>query len=379
MMPGETTRPGLYIHIPFCKARCAYCDFFSTTDMSLVDAFIHALLIEIEAYGEEYRGFDTVYLGGGTPSLLPLHLLEKLLLRLYDVFTIHPGTEITVEINPADWGRSELAMARDLGVNRISIGIQSFDDADLSLLGRRHNAGQAMRTLEDARAAGYENLSLDLIYGIPGRLFHQWQASLEQALAFRPAHISCYELEIKQGTPLGERYGRGEFSAPPEEAGREFFMRTSEYLEEAGYTHYEVSNYAMTMDMASRHNRKYWDHTAYLGLGPSAHSYEHAKRWWNHASVSDYVLHCTRGIRPVAGSEDLTIEQMRLEALFLGLRTRQGIDLAQYRERYGRDLLADKGPVLDALRKAGLLEVTSGSVRPTRAGMAVADSLVVLA
>ena len=343
-----------------------------------MDALIHALLLEIEAYGEEFRDFDTLYIGGGTPSLLPLHLLEKLLERVHDVFTIHPGTEITIEINPADWGRVELSAARNLGVNRVSIGIQSFDNAELALLGRRHTSEQAVHTLEDAVSTGFDNLSLDLIYGLPGQQYRQWQASLEQALVFRPAHLSCYELEIKPDTPLGKRFDKGDFSMPTEEEQREFFMSTSEFLEEAGYIHYEISNFASAMDRASRHNQKYWRHTPYLGLGPSAHSYKDGKRWWNHDSVRCYLGDCTAGKRPIAGFEDLSREQLRLEALFLGLRTKKGIDLGDYRGRYGCDLMAEKGPVLEELHRAGLVEITETSVHPTRAGMAIADSLVLL-
>ena len=378
MMPTENPAAGLYVHVPFCASRCSYCDFFSSTDTESIDAFVDALLCEAGTWTDAFRNFDTVYIGGGTPSLLSPKRLETVLDRVCHVFTLLPGTEITIEINPADWGREELTVARDLGINRISMGVQSFNDDELSFMGRRHRSKEALRAIEDAVAAGFGNLSIDLIYALPGQRYSQWQASLERALTFAPSHLSCYELEIKRGTPLGDRYHGGELPLLTEESRRDFFLRTSEFLEGAGYVHYEISNFARSMERASRHNQKYWDHTPYLGLGPSAHSYSNGKRWWNHASVTDYILDCGKGIRPVAQSETLDMDQLRLEALFLGLRTGKGIDLHRYRHRYGRDLLAEKGPLLAEFRRAGLIEMNGTVVRPTRAGMAVADSLALL-
>lgn len=377
-MAQESPVPGLYVHIPFCASRCEYCDFFSVTDTGLMAGFMQALLGEIDACRGEFREFDTVYLGGGTPSLLPLQQLERIMDKIRRVFGILPGAEITIEVNPADWRREELFAVRDLGINRISIGIQSFDEKELALLGRRHGREQALRTLEDAAASGFDNLGLDLIYGLPGQEYRQWQASLVQALAFEPAHVSCYELELKPRTPLGRRYEQGEFPVRTEASLRDFFMKTSEFLEGSGYIHYEVSNFARGKGRASRHNRKYWDHTPYLGLGPSAHSFRDGRRWWNHESIGDYIRDLENGKCPVSGREELTAEQLALEALFLGLRTSRGIHLEQYCSRYGTDLLAEKGPLLEDLGRAGLIVIERGSIRPTRAGMAVADSLALL-
>ena len=214
-------------------------------------------------------------------------------------------------------------MLRGLGINRISIGVQSFNDKELIFLGRRHNRAQAIRTLEDARNAGFGNISIDLMYGLPGQTFDQWLVSLEDALGFEPEHLSCYELELKPHTPLGSRYDKGEFPLRTEGSQYNFFMKTSEFLEESGYTHYEVSNFASGMERASRHNRKYWDHTPYLGLGPSAHSFNKGKRWWNHESVKDYTCDLDVLKKPMRGSEALDHEQLRMEALFLGLRTKK--------------------------------------------------------
>jgi oxygen-independent coproporphyrinogen III oxidase len=370
--------PGLYVHIPFCKIRCGYCDFFSVTDTGLIGSFLDALSREIDTYREEFTEFDTIYFGGGTPSLLSPARIESLLNKIRSTYHIMPDTEITVEINPADWGRTELGTLRSMGINRISIGVQSFDDNELVFLGRRHKRMHAMRTIEDALDAGFCNISIDLIYGLPGQTFEQWRVTLMEALRFEPAHLSCYELELKPDTPLGIRYCRGEFPLRTEDSQYNFFMKTSELLEESGYIHYEVSNFASGMEKASGHNRKYWDHTPYLGLGPSAHSFNKGRRWWNHGSVKDYIRDLDVLKRPISGSEALTGEQLRMEALFLGLRTKRGVDMEQYRDRYGFDLIKEEGQVLGEWEKRGLIEIKDGFIRPTRSGMAVADSMAQL-
>lgn len=370
--------PGLYIHVPFCLSRCAYCDFFSVTDTNLIPRFLHALFTEIRTYSRDFTEFDTVYFGGGTPSLLSVGQIEAVMDTVRCAFSILPGAEITIEVNPADLGPDDLKELRKLGINRINIGVQSLDGNELTFLGRRHNVRQAIEAVEHARHAGFENIGMDLIYGLPGQTPDKWLATLQKALRFKPCHLSCYELELKANTPLGKRHARGEFSLHTEEDLRDFFMRTSEFLEDAGYIHYEISNFASSMERASRHNRKYWDHTPYLGLGPSAHSFKEARRWWNHESVRDYCSALEQGNLPVAGFETLDIEQLRLETLFLGFRMKQGIDLEQYHRRFGCDLMAEKGRELNEWAAAGLIEITGKVLRPTRAGMAVADALALL-
>jgi len=373
---GDTVAPGLYIHIPFCGRKCGYCDFFSVTDTGLIPRFLEVLHREIDLYREEFTGFDTIYLGGGTPSLLSARQLEDLMGKIRRGFDILPDPEVTMEINPADLGRDELELMKGMGFNRISIGIQSFHARDLQLMGRRHTGAQAVQALEDAMHSGFENISMDLMYGLPGQTPDAWQSNLEKAAGFHPAHLSCYDLEIKSGTPLGVRFEKGEFAGLTEESQQELFFETSRFLTDSGYVHYEISNFADGMDRASRHNRKYWDHTPYLGLGPSAHSYRNSLRWWNHASLTDYIRDLAEGKRPVAASETLDSGQMRLEALFLGLRTKQGIDLESFRMRYGFDLLTERGSVLAEWQSAGLVEIRDGILCPTLSGMAVADSLV---
>lgn len=377
-MTKPSPLPGLYIHIPFCISKCGYCDFYSSTNAGLVEAYLESLSREIDSYREEFAEFDTIYLGGGTPSLLTVSRIGAILEKAHRTFGIAPGAEITIEVNPADIDRSGMSVLKALGINRINIGVQSFDDRELAFLGRRHDSISAMAALEAARGAGFENIGLDLIYSLPGQTFDAWQTSLEKALSFHPDHLSCYELELKESTPLGREYGKGMLEPRTEESQHHFFVRTSEIIEEAGYLHYEISNFSQGIGKSSRHNRKYWDHTPYLGLGPSAHSYKGGRRWWNHESLTHYLRDLNEGRQPVRGYEDLSREELAAEALFLGLRMRQGIDIENYRSLYGIDLVKEKGIKLSEWVKAGLIVIDSGTISPTRAGMAVADTLALL-
>jgi len=370
--------PGLYIHIPFCLRKCPYCDFYSVTALDKLPAFLEALNTEMALYCGAFAPFDTVYIGGGTPSLLAPQQLALILGRVRENFPLLPDTEITLETNPADLDDASLAAIRGMGVNRLTIGCQSFDQALLAFLGRRHSAAHAAHAIAAARGAGFTNIGVDLIYGIPGQGIAQWLDTLRRCLAYQPEHLSCYQLTVEAGTPLGKSYRQGAFSLPNEDLALEFFMQTAEFLEGAGYVHYEVSNFAQGMAFASRHNQKYWDHTPYLGLGPSAHSFTSNRRWWNYRSIDRYLAALGAGERPVAAAEPLTGEQLQLEALYLGLRTKQGIRLQDYALRYHVDLLAQKKDRLSALQTAGLITIKDGQLHPTRAGLAVADSLALL-
>ena len=360
---------GLYIHVPFCQRKCPYCDFASGTDLAMVADWLRAIQREMWFYRDFAPEFDTLYLGGGTPSLLTSRQLSILLESLQEHFAFAPDTEITLEANPDDPTPQVLKYYRELGITRLSLGVQSFDDRELAFLGRRHDADQALRAISWAREAGFAKLGLDLIYGLPGQTFDQWQNNLEAALSFYPEHLSCYQLTIEAGTPLARLQAEGQFRSLSEEAEREFFLLTSKFLEDQGYLHYEISNFARGSDNRSRHNGKYWNHTPYLGLGPAAHSFRDGRRWWNHRFLKDYCQALSAGAAPVADEEILTPEQVRLEALYLGLRTREGVDL---------DLLLDgqRGTIgLEEMVKAGLAEVRNNRLMPTREGLVVADRL----
>ncbi|MFB3884462.1 MAG: radical SAM family heme chaperone HemW [Thermodesulfobacteriota bacterium] len=367
--------PGLYIHIPFCLSKCPYCDFYSSTSISAIPDFLDGLFKEMEAYRNRFHSFDTVYIGGGTPSLLTPGQLEKILIRAREKFDLIGAAEITIETNPADLSPSSLESIREIGINRINIGIQSLDESVLKFLGRRHSVEQALSALEAAKKAGFHNIGLDLIYGVPTQGLDSWLDTLKEALAFSPEHISCYQLTLEEKTPLGLRHRAGEFSLPGENLQYEFFMKTSDFLGDAGYSHYEISNFAKGQAYASRHNQKYWDHSPFLGLGPSAHSFQDNRRWWNHRSLDRYIAAINAGSLPFEETETLTMEQLRLEALYLGLRTRKGISLQDFKNQYHCDLFTEKGKMLDKLQEEGLISIQDGRLCSTATGFAVADSL----
>jgi oxygen-independent coproporphyrinogen-3 oxidase len=371
--------PGLYIHIPFCLSKCPYCDFYSSTSLSAIPDFLNALFKEMEMYRSRFNPFDSVYIGGGTPSLLSPEQLESILVRVRRNFNLISNPEITPEItietNPADLDRSFLESMREIGINRINIGVQSFDEKVLDFLGRRHSAKEGISAIEASRKAGFCNIGLDLIYGVPAQGIESWLDTLKQAVVLSPEHVSCYQLTLEAKTPLGIRCRTGEFTLPGEELQLEFFMKTSELLEDAGYIHYEVSNFARGTELASRHNQKYWDHSPYLGLGPAAHSFQDNRRWWNRRSIDQYITAINAGNLPVEEAETLAIEQLRLEALYLGLRTRKGLYLEEFKNQYHCDLLTEKKKMLDKLQEEGLISIQNGYLYPTQTGLAVADSL----
>jgi oxygen-independent coproporphyrinogen-3 oxidase len=342
---------------------------------------------EARLYREQFPVFDSLFLGGGTPSWLGEGQIAALVASLRRHFTFAPVSEITIEANPDDITAEKLTLWRDLGINRLSLGVQSFDEAELRLLGRRHTARETLAAIDLIRAAGFTNLGLDLMYGLPGQSLDAWLKTLETALSFSPEHLSCYQLTIEAGetpapretpapgTPMARRVARGEISLPDEESQREFFLLTANFLTARGYVHYEVANFAREGPQAGslcyccRHNLKYWTRTPYLGLGPAAHSFDGRRRWWNVASVGDYCSSLNAGAAPVAGEETLTPEQVRLETLALGFRTCAGVSLATLRERPGGDAM------VVALTQAGLVRLDGERVIATPQGLVVADRL----
>jgi oxygen-independent coproporphyrinogen-3 oxidase len=374
----KNEKAGLYIHIPFCQSKCAYCNFYSITSVNLIPQFVAALIKEIKLYQRHFDAFDTIYIGGGTPSVLTCGQLAEIIAAVNKFLKIDSKAEITLEVNPGDVSVEFLKSLRTLGINRLNIGVQSFDDKMLKFLGRRHNANEARQALIHAREAGFKNLGIDLIYGIYGQSINLWKKTLAQALSFRPEHLSCYELTLEASTPLYKKYRKKNIKEPSENRQRKYFFTTAEELRKAGYIHYEVSNFARKNNFKSRHNMKYWRHTPYLGLGPAAHSFLENRRWWNVASVKNYLEKLAWGKMPVENEELLTKEQLKLETLFLGLRTGVGIDLKLYRQRFGADLLIDKKNIIEPLVNNKLLEIKNDRLRPTLAGMAVADSLALI-
>ncbi|NLP12881.1 radical SAM family heme chaperone HemW [bacterium] len=325
-----TNTAALYLHIPFCAHKCAYCDFYSITRRELLPPFIDALLREITFYSENppFGGFSisTLYLGGGTPSLLTPAQLKKVLVSLREKFTLAQDAEITLEANPGATERAHLSDYRRLGINRLSLGIQSFQLSDLALLSRLHTKTEAEQAIRQARQAGFDNLSLDLIFSVPGQTDDTWRKTLHQALAFQPEHLSCYSLTIEPGTPLHRQVQQGQVQPCAEELERELFILTQETLQQAGYEQYEISNYCLP-GFRSRHNQAYWSGCPYLGLGPSAHSFDGHRRWWNVRDVEQYLQAVSAQGYAVADSETLTAEQKTIESVMLGLRRIEGVAL----------------------------------------------------
>jgi oxygen-independent coproporphyrinogen-3 oxidase len=375
------TAPGLYLHVPFCSAICPYCDFAVLTGGRARRArFVEHLLAETELWsGSPFAGCDTVYLGGGTPSALLPEELARVLAAARERLGVAPDAWISLEANPDDVTPEALAAWRAMGVRTLSLGVQSFDPEALVFLGRRHDARQARESVERALAAGFDTVSIDLIYGLPedapGAGPAAWRRTLAEATRLAPHHISCYQLTIHEGTPFGFRQARGALTELPEPAQADLFTFTHRFLAAAGWPAYEVSNFARAPEHRSRHNRKYWDHTPYLGLGPSAHSFDGARRWWNERKLPGWERRVAAGERPIAGEETLDREALALEALMLGLRTVDGVDLDVLRDRYGMNLQVGNAQLLDRLAAEGLLELSAGHLRPTLSGLAVADGL----
>ena len=360
--------PGLYIHVPFCKSKCPYCNFYSVTSLSLIPAWLSGIKKEILIYKDRFAYFDSLYLGGGTPTILSKRDLIRLADHLFTHFSFSRDSEISIEANPDDITKEKLTLLRTMGINRISLGVQSFNNQDIRYLGRRHNVLQVDKALDMIRTSGFTNVGIDLMYGFKGATETSWVKTLKRTLAYNPEHISCYQLTIKKGTEFKQR----KIKPLNEEKERLLFMNTSARLEQAGYLHYEVSNYAREEKYICRHNYKYWDHTPYLGLGPAAHSFFPDKRWWNVKSIKTYCELLQKNIPPLAGTESLTEEQLRLEYLFLGLRTNAGIDRRFLNSRSGLK------NILQELKDAKLVKIKSGRVIPTREGFLVADSLPLL-
>jgi oxygen-independent coproporphyrinogen-3 oxidase len=380
-----TSRPGLYLHIPFCSAICPYCDFAVLTGgPEMRERFVEHLLAEIRMWGADrglFPEIDTIYFGGGTPSALAPEQIARILDAARKSLSIREDAWISFEANPEDVTPENTRSWRDLGVRMLSLGIQSFDAEALRFLGRRHTPDEARHSVGIARDAGFEIVSIDLIYGLPEQPPEIFHRTLAEAVALRPDHISCYQLTIHEGTPFGFRLSRGKMAELPEDAQGDLFLLTHRFLADHGYPGYEVSNFARSPEHQSRHNRKYWDHTPYLGVGPSAHSFSGLagrQRWWNERKIKPYQIRTRAGERPVAGSEDLTGEDLAVEALMLGFRTAEGIDLARFRDLYGMDLAERNAQLIERLERDGLLRTdrSQGSrLLPTLEGWAVADSL----
>ena len=376
-------RAGLYVHIPFCLKKCRYCDFYSTTDLSQSSRFLAALRKEMDLSRKIPLVFDTLYVGGGTPSTLAPIAIKQLIewARMYFRFTT--DSEITIEVNPGTVTRESLEAYRDFGVNRLSIGVQSFDDANLRFLGRAHRAEDAHLCVEWARGAGFNNLGLDLIFGLPGQDRSNWLGDLRTAVCFEPEHLACYMLTCESGTPLDKDVKSGRVRLAAEEMVKNLYDTAIDYLIHRNFIHYEVSNFARKAGVdarlrTSRHNLKYWSFAPYIGLGPSAHSFFDSQRYWNHRCLSTYIGKIEAGKPAIAQVERLTREQMIIEVIYLGFRTTKGIDLGVFNEKFDIDFIEFFGSTIHQLEMHDMIQMNENHCALTRKGLFFIDSIVAM-
>lgn len=361
------TQAGLYIHIPFCRSRCSYCDFATGLyENTLAERYVNALIKEIGASTVAGARVDTIYFGGGTPSLLDPSQLDRILLALRENFDVDTASEITLEINPGSITVDKLRAFRSLGINRASFGAQTFDDGELAKLGRSHTAADARRTFHDLRAAGFENVSFDLIAGLPGQTLDGWQRNVDEALELQPEHLSFYLLEVHSGTPLAQHIQRGLQPVPDEDLAAVMYEWMLERAATAGYEHYEISNLCRP-GFQSQHNTKYWIGAPYFGFGCSAHSYDgETQRWSNHRDVFKYVESVEQESSPVSENQILTASDIKAESLFLGLRLMRGVRV---------ELCKDYETDLERFREAGLLEMDGDFIKLTRNGALLSNEV----
>lgn len=364
---------GIYVHIPFCLSKCSYCDFYSIVgDGKLIDNFTSALLAEIDLLVSsrwQNRVYNTVYFGGGTPSMLAPEKIGGILKRLRRTFNITPNAEISLEANPESVSLPALQALRDCGINRLSLGIQSLNDDSLRALGRIHNGETARRALSDALKAGFENVSADLIFAIPGQSVSGWKNDLEEIVDGGPAHISAYGLTIEKGTSLEKSISEGKVTPVDSDTQAEMYLALNEITSKRGYRRYEVSNFARP-GFECRHNLKYWTDKKYLGLGPAAHSFDGSRRSANFKNVAKYITLVKSGKLPVGFKERLSDTQKAGERLMMGLRMVGGVSLDSVNQVLDAEALAE-------LQQRGYIRNQGGNISLTDSGFLLADEVIV--
>ena len=370
---------GLYIHVPFCSQRCVYCDFYFVTGQRNHDSFVEAVSVELNALAR--RGYSeplsTIYLGGGTPSLLAPDQIASILESTHRSFNTSGVKEVTIELNPEDTSPSYLLDLLSIGVNRVSLGVQSFSDDHLRFMHRCHDSHQATRALGEVAAAGFDSFTVDLIFGLPSQSVQQWESDLSILLSFDPPHVSTYALTIEEKTPLRKQVDLGLVNPAPDQTVSDHYQIAIDTLSTHGLDHYEISSFAKPHHR-SRHNSQYWDHTNYLGVGPSSHSFwwnqrPGAKRWSNIRNLRKYLSSIKSGTDIVQFSESLDIETLGLERIMLKLRTSEGLDLDHLKCTYGIDLLSIRMQAIEELSEAGLIILEGNSIRLTDQGKHVCD------
>ncbi|MDK2811639.1 MAG: hypothetical protein PWR27_2348 [Petroclostridium sp.] len=372
-------RLGLYIHIPFCIQKCYYCDFNSYSGLEYVKGdYVDCLIKEMYLYKDKLDNIivDTVYIGGGTPTCLEETQLENILRNCFDTFKINANCEVSIESNPGTLSRKKLRVLKQCGVNRLSIGLQSWDDMQLKALGRIHSKNQFLENYYTARQEGFHNINIDLMFSLPGQDLEQWQVTLNNVIQLGPEHVSCYALKIEEGTKFYDDYHNNRLHLPDEETDRSMYDKAVQMLTHHSYNHYEISNFAKK-GFECRHNLIYWKAKEYIGIGAGAHSYLNGERYSNINSPQEYIKQTGQNNFPIAEKIQLNIEDKMSEYMFLGLRLLEGISAQEFLERFNIDLNSVFGNQLNKFVRLGLLEQQGDKYRLTRRGLDVSNQIFV--
>ena len=367
---------GIYIHIPFCKRRCIYCDFFSTTQSDQKSTYVRALCEELRIRKDylQEEDIETIYLGGGTPSQLSQKELELIFTTIYNIYKVKENAEITLEANPDDLTPEYVTMLRQLPINRISMGIQTFQENTLKLLHRRHTAQQAVEAFYRCREAGFQNISIDLMYGLPGETLEMWIHDLKQAIGLHPEHISAYHLIYEEGTVLWKLREECQVKEADEDLSVSLFSTLIDMLTQAGYQHYEISNFCLP-GLHSQHNSSYWTGKKYLGCGPSAHSYNGVSRQWNVASLDKYMTGISSG-QPDFELEELDLYTRYNDFVITSIRTCWGMPLSRLQTEYGEELYHYCLRMAKPHLEQGVLQLQDEVLKLTSKGIFVSDGIM---
>lgn len=367
----------IYVHIPFCAHKCIYCDFYSITKTADKEKYLESLLREMEFYAEKYsngRKVISVFFGGGTPSLMEPEYILKIIAAIKRNFWLKPDAEITLEANPGTLDKEKTQGFLSAGINRLSLGVQSFDDGELEFLTRIHDSKTAEQTVKEAFFYGFKNINIDLIFNLPAQTKTKWKKTLQKAISLPVSHISAYSLILEKGTILYKMVTDKKAEINGQEFDADLYETAISYLAENGFIQYEISNFAKPGSECV-HNKSYWNHTEYIGLGPSAHSFVEKKRWWNYSSLKNYIDAVKKTGNAVSGFENLTDEQMLQEYVMLSLRS-GGLDIEKLEKKYSGKWFPRNKKKLSEYEKGGLLFTENGIIKLTPKGYAVCDEIL---
>ena len=367
-----------YIHIPFCDHKCIYCDFYSIITSDNIPSFLVSLKEEIDYYASKYsssRLLTSIYFGGGTPSLMEPEYLEEIITSIKNNFEVSDSAEVTMETNPGTVDKEKLNEFKEAGINRISIGIQSFHEDELEFLTRVHDSETAMNTVLDAADVGFDNISIDLIFNLPGQTKEKWLSNLKRAVKLPITHISAYSLILERGTILNKMFLDGKVVLEDDDHDADLYESTVEFLTANGFYQYEVSNFTKR-GYECDHNNAYWHYRDYIGFGTSAHSFINGKRWWNYSSLKKYIYEIDKNGNAMANYEKLSEEQMHNEYVMLSLRS-SGIDLANYRQRFNDDWIVRNNSYLQKLKGEKLILIDNNSIKLSKNGYFVCDEILI--